>query len=107
MCVQSLSVISKITTVHMSAKWVIIVIGSLLGAAMLGISIQMLGHTVLKNTDVVLVPPIANDSGQLITGSDLEKSIPIETTTPELAQIVSSNTTSLSAESITSQSTQP
>ena len=91
----------------MSVKWVATVIGSLLGAALLGISVQTLDFTALKSTDDVQVPPIAKDSAQLITSSDLEKSIPTETTTPEPVQIVSSKTTPLSAESITSQSTQP
>lgn len=99
----------------MSAKWIAIVIGSLLGAALLGISVHMLGFPALKSTDDVRVTPIAKDSAQLITSSDLGKSIPAETTaemvpeatTPEAVQIVSSKTTPLEAESITSQSTQP
>ena len=88
----------------MSSKWIAIIIGSLLGAALLGISIQMLSIPHLITTDDEIPSPAAKEkAGQLTTSSTptesiTNKSAPQESITNKSApqepvQILSSQTT--------------
>ena len=88
----------------MSSKWIAIIVVSLLGAALLGILIQMLGNpSLLVSDDGIPSPATKEKPGQSTTGSTLEKPAPKESTLQEPVPILSSKTTP-STESVTSES---
>ncbi|HSB84339.1 MAG TPA: hypothetical protein VLD64_07630 [Nitrosarchaeum sp.] len=77
----------------MSAKWIAIVIGSLLGAAILGISIQMIGNFSMTSSDGTITTPAAkNVTGESIVNSSIQQN-PKEPVAQEAVPILSSKTT--------------
>ena len=83
----------------MSSKWIAIIIGSLLGAALLGISIQMLSIPHLITTDDEIPSPAAKEkAGQSTTISSPAESITNESSPQEPVQILSSQTTPIPVE---------
>ncbi len=78
----------------MSVKWIAIVIGSLFGAAFLGISIQMLVNSPLASSDNMTTSPLAKEvPTQLITGSSTKEPISNESAQQGAVPVLSSSTT--------------
>ena len=83
----------------MSSKWIAIIVGSLLGAALLGISIQMLSipHMIVSENDVT--SPVAKENpGQSTKSPTAAESITNESAPQEPVQILSSQTTPIQEE---------
>lgn len=79
----------------MSAKWIGIVIGSLLGAAFLGISIQMIGNPTLTSSENVTTSPVANKVPEQLIPSSSTQPNSNESAPQEAVLVLSSQTTPL------------